>query len=162
MRDIENQLNPNTEDLNKLIEEHDRIIMMGHGSTGGLFGRGPGGFLISDSHAELLRTKELVGIWCNADRYFIRNRLKGFYTGMMASEVGEARYCAIPADYQEVVESNALFSQAAKQAVFTPDPVSIMKEVYVHDTNLVIDYNRHNLHYKPLILETKKDDKDKG
>lgn len=112
-------LNEGTHTKKELIEEieaHDRIIMMGHGAPMGLFNTGSfpkiGGYLINDSMAEVLRTKQCIAIWCNADRYMEFNQLKGFYSGMFISEYGEARYCRVPNPTQELVtESNDTFAE---------------------------------------------------
>lgn len=103
------------EDLEKEIREHDRIFMMGHGCPSGLFaiGRFPksNGFVISPKHVPLLKGKECVFIWCNADEFVKRYDLKGFYSGMFISEVGEARYCGFPETKQmEVSTSNYGFA----------------------------------------------------
>ena len=68
------------------IKEHDRIIMMGHGTPGGLLNP-VGGYIIDSSFVYLLREKkEFVHIWCNADSFVNKYDLKGFTTGMIISE----------------------------------------------------------------------------
>lgn len=54
------------EHVETLIQEHDRIIMMGHGDPNGLFSVGEfmGGARVIDSNtARLLKNKECVFIW---------------------------------------------------------------------------------------------------
>ena len=109
--------------VNQLIEQHDRIYMMGHGSPGGLFGvgnflpeytyhsYGPG-FIINHDTVELLQNKECIFIWCNADQFVKKHNLKGLYSGMFISEVGEAHYCGLPNTPQSVVDiSNNSFAR---------------------------------------------------
>lgn len=98
-------------ELRKLIEEHDRVMMMGHGAPSGLFGMGKfldyGWFIIDHSMVECLSKKENnVFIWCNADRFVNHYQLKGFYSGMFISEVGEATYCGIPGTNQELIDES--------------------------------------------------------
>jgi len=98
-------------ELNKLIEKHDRVMMMGHGSPWGLFSigkfRNSGGFVIDQTTVPLLREKDnSVFIWCNADQFVQKYNLKGFYSGMFISEVGEANYCGLPGTPQEVVDES--------------------------------------------------------
>jgi hypothetical protein len=86
-------------ELNKLIENHDRIMMMGHGCPTGLFSVGQfgnsNGLIIDSTTVPLLNEKkDNVFIWCNADRFVNYHKLKGFYSGMFISEVGEANYCS--------------------------------------------------------------------
>jgi hypothetical protein len=104
----------NKDEVDKLITEHDRIMMMGHGSPGGLFSVGQfesQGFIINHTTVPLLQDKECIFIWCNADRFVEANNLKGLYSGMFISEVGEAHYCGLPGTPQETVtESNDYFA----------------------------------------------------
>jgi hypothetical protein len=110
-------------ELNKLIESHDRVMMMGHGSPNGLFAVGQfesnNGFIIDQSTVSLLEKKEdSVFIWCNADQYVNHFKLKGFYSGMFISEVGEAYYCGLPYTKQEEVdESNFGFCNILAECI---------------------------------------------
>lgn len=99
----------------KLIESHDRVMMMGHGSPGGLFNVGQftdcgskyGGYIIDQSVVPLLKEKDnSVFIWCNADRFVETFKLQGFYSGMFISEVGEALYCGLPNTEQDQVDES--------------------------------------------------------
>jgi hypothetical protein len=102
------------DEVDKLITEHDRIMMMGHGSPGGLFSVGQfqsQGSIINHTTVPLLQDKECIFIWCNADKFVEANNLKGLYSGMFISETGEARYCGLPSSTQETVtESNDYFA----------------------------------------------------
>ena len=102
-------------EVNQLITEHDRIMMMGHGSPSGLFAVGQfgmQGFIINHTTVPLLENKECIFIWCNADRFVEANNLKGLYSGMFISETSEAAYCGLPGTPQdEVTESNDYFAK---------------------------------------------------
>jgi len=100
--------------LRKMIDQHDQVIMMGHGSPYGLLsvGRFNGhGYVIDDSFAGQLSERDnSVFIWCNADAFVKWHRLRGFYTGMFISESAEAHMCGIPvAREDEIEESNDTF-----------------------------------------------------
>jgi hypothetical protein len=59
----------------------------------------------------LLQNKECIFIWCNADKFVETYNLKGLYSGMFISEVGEANYCDLPGTSQDTVtESNEFFA----------------------------------------------------
>jgi len=104
------------EQIINALNESDRVLMMGHGSPGGLFSVGnfrtrtP--YVISHLNARQLQAKdENVFIWCNADKYVERHNLTGFYTGMFISEVSEAQFCGVFKATQDMVdESNDLFA----------------------------------------------------
>jgi len=97
--------------VQQLIREHDRVFCMGHGSPGGLFGVGKftncGAYIIDQQMVPLLKEKtDNVFIWCNADKFVDVFKLKGFYSGMFISEVGEAYYCGLPGTEQEQVDES--------------------------------------------------------
>jgi hypothetical protein len=157
-------------EVNQLIEQHDRIYMMGHGSPGGLFSIGKflpdnkrnleiadivysgwsHGNIIDHTTVELLRNKECIYIWCNADQFVTKHNLKGLYSGMFISEVGEAHYCGLPNTPRSVVDiSNDSFARWMGENVNMP-----LNEIY-HNTmdnyevlamdNPVADYNAQRL-----------------
>lgn len=103
-------------EVNKLIETHERVIMLGHGCPYGLFslGKFPNscGLVINPDTVPLLREKtENVYIWCHANMYVEKFKLKGFYSGMFISEVGEAWGEGFRNSYQdEIDKSNDGFS----------------------------------------------------
>ena len=77
------------ETLAELIDSHERIVMLGHGSPSGLIG------FFGPDMAEHLKDKKLFALWCNADAYcnrYLPNK-KGFFAcGNMPSDDGEARW----------------------------------------------------------------------
>lgn len=148
------------QEVAKLIEEHDRVMMMGHGSPGGLFAVGQftddsrryASYIIDESMVPLLREKEhSVFIWCNADQFVQRFDLKGFYSGMFISEVGEAVYCGLPGTQQdEVDESNYGFVNILSEHI-NEDTVDIyykVREKYglIAEENPVALYNHKRLY----------------
>ena len=76
------------------IKSHDKIIMLGHGNPYGLISwnraTGEVRYIINDSHAELLKTKETYSMWCHSDEFFENHGMKGFHSGMIISERSEA------------------------------------------------------------------------
>ena len=98
------------ESLRKLISTHDRIIMLGHGFPGGLFGHNK--IIINATHVELLRTKKLVGIWCFANRFFEPHGLLGIYTDMIISEPQEAEVFGVQYTDGFIDRSNKQFALA--------------------------------------------------
>jgi len=96
-----------------MVRSHDTIIMLGHGSSSGLFnvsGIGKGVMVIGESMVEELRGKQLIAVWCNADKFIERHSLPAMYSGMFISEVSEALYCGVQGDQAQVNESNDTFA----------------------------------------------------
>ena len=128
----------------KLISEHDRIIMLGHGSPYGLFSigqfAGENGYVIDESMVPLLLDKECISIWCNADQFMNRHQLYGVYSGMFISEVGEATYCGLPGTLQETVTvSNNYFASLLGEVI--NEPLSVMYEHVKENYGLLLGLN---------------------
>jgi len=146
-------------ELHELIKSHDRIMMMGHGYPGGLFSVGQfpaSGVIVGLDEVEYLRGKENIFIWCNADKFVMQHRLKGFSTGMFISEVGEAEWCGLPGTKQEVVnESNDTFAQFMSEALGRDlDPRGLKEEIIdrygvLGDVNKVAFYNSNRIYLFP-------------
>jgi hypothetical protein len=133
--------------LKAMIETHDRIIMMGHGSPRGLIGFQH--IFMNPFFIKLLQTKNCVCIWCNADQYVIPNNIKGFYTGMFISEVGEAEYFGIEASQAVIDRSNHNFAFEMRLCLNHDDPKRICEEIksaYVGD-HQVFQFNNDRLYY---------------
>jgi len=118
-KDVENKTvvrgGVSKDDIHKMIQQHDRVMMMGHGVPYGLMSVGQfdvrNGLIIDDTTVKYLKEKEnSVFIWCNADQFVNHFELKGFYSGMFISEVGEAFHCGVSNPNQDMVdESNNTF-----------------------------------------------------
>lgn len=135
--------NVTTEELRELIKSHDRIFMLGHGWTVGLFnisGVGNGGLTISGNNVELLRDKECVFIWCKAHVFVEQFKLKGFNTDMFVSEVGEAYYFGMNVSQATVDQSNDGF-------------VDIFRKYRTKDARTM--HRRTRLHYAKLAEKNK-------
>jgi len=129
------------------VKAHDRIIMMGHGYPGGLFMS-----YIDSTIVDILREKDCVCIWCNADQFVNKYGLKGFYTGMFISEVSEANWFKIQTDQDAVDHSNNLFTELVVEHIDKKNPQPAIKEAYVGDCP-VIQFNNDRLYYNEEVTE---------
>lgn len=136
--------------LKKAIKDHDRVIMLGHGTKDGLIGHGR--FIINSTLVYLLRDKpESIYIWCNADEFVKKYDLKGFYTGMIISEIEEAILCCVNfKSSSEIDDSNIMFAKSIKDSVdMRPDDMCAhVKTHYVSDDSAVIWFNNGNIYSK--------------
>jgi len=161
------------QEIETLLLGSDRVLMMGHGSPRGLFSVGlfnkarhdeliressnwigRYGYAISDATVELLKDKpENIYIWCNANRFVEEHELKGFYSGMFISEVGEAHFCGLKGVTQQTVdESNDTFSAIVGKYINSPVAElyeKVMEEYGVlAETNPVAKYNHDRLYLR--------------
>jgi hypothetical protein len=143
--------------VRKMMEQYERVMMMGHGSPNGLFSIGQFeddfGYIIGNIMVDSLKMNpENIYIWCHADQFVNRYEIKGFYTGMFISEVGEAVYCGFPdAQQDEVDESNNSFSEILGYCANEPAGVIFekVKKAYgvIARKNRIAHYNHTRLYY---------------
>jgi hypothetical protein len=130
--------------LKRIIKDHDRIVMLGHGSESGLFGYGK--FVIEPKLVYLLREKECVAIWCNADVFFRKYELKGFYTGMIISDFDEAiMYSLHQVNYNDIDQSNKSFAKAIRESITNKNMLPYVLLKYQTILNPIILFNRQNI-----------------
>ena len=121
--------------LQKLIRQHDVIVMMGHGDSYGLFGYGR--YIIDSSFVQSLRDKQCIFIWCYASDFIKRYNLKTpISTGMFISELEEAQLCNVNTTLGQITTSNNRFAKSLYR-YFT--------QLYKNEQrfqNLVMDYKK--------------------
>lgn len=138
---------------NKLLEvmpDYDKIILLGHGTPGGLLNPKIGGYLVDDAAADILREKEVVSIWCYSDRFFRGNNIfnNQFHTGMIISETLEQLMMLgrVYLNYQEQLENMEKFATIVGECI-EDTPENMRKHVlenYVGD-DPVTQFNRDNI-----------------
>ena len=150
--DVINDGSISQEDLIKAIEEHDTIIMLGHGTPDGLLAGdkklGFIGYLIHDGHADLLKTKKTYSMWCYSDEYFERHGMKGFHSGMIISEEIEALMNGIVGYSDEDIAESLMPLMYAMHDTLEMEDLEEMKRVILERYNAddpVTAFNRENI-----------------
>lgn len=133
------------DEIKEEIKSHDRIMLLGHGYPGGLFGFYD--TLIDSRYVDLLKEKICICIWCNADVFVKKYGLKGFYTGMFISEVSEAEMFNIEVSQEKIEYSNNLFSSLVRKQIDSENVLNEVKSSYIGDCP-VIKYNNERLYYQ--------------
>lgn len=89
------------------------VMMLGHGSPSGLFRLEDDGnrLYIGKSAAYCLRKHPVIGIFCHADKFAQGNRLHGLFSGMIISELEEAREYGVHTTAEELEKENILFAK---------------------------------------------------
>jgi hypothetical protein len=140
------------------IEQHDRILMMGHGTGSGLLNMracsDAGIFVIDDNMVPLFRNKTLITIWCYAKQFIEKHALaKTVYTDMFVSEMSESFLMGMDGITDEMIqESNWTFSKdIAKHITKSPKAIfEAMQEgpyAQLAKINPVAKYNHERLGY---------------
>jgi hypothetical protein len=114
-------------EINKLIQKHEHVYILGHGTSCGLLAVGQfqdrREYIVDIAMCESLREKEkCVYIWCHANRFLIENKLDGFATGMFISEIDEAYYYSMWEVTQKMIDvSNLAFSNLLAEVIDEPN-----------------------------------------
>lgn len=143
--------------LRQMVEDYDRVIMLGHGSPSGLMsvGQFKGSYrfadIVDDSFAGALAQKDnSIYIWCNADKFVNYHKLHGFYTGMFISEIYETYFMKVRATQEQIAESNDTFAKVVG-AIADLHPVEMLRLVRKYygklgEHNPVVAYNNARLY----------------
>ena len=147
------------------VQNHDEVIMCGHGYVGGLFAISnfPGlyhtSYIVDHSMASILKTKKkIVTIWCYAQSYIQTNNLhNSFHSGMFISELGEVGCSGHKNITQSMIDdSNSCFSEELGSLIAL-DPQQIYAAMQhgryakLAQSNLIAAYNFERLHYDALL-----------
>ena len=134
------------------IKSHDKIIMLGHGTPYGLISwnrtTGEVRYVINDSHAELLKTKETYSMWCHSDAFFERHDMKGFHSGMIISEEMEALMYGIVGYSDEDIAESMMPLMYAMYDTIEMEDLEEMKRIILERYNAkdpVTWFNRRNI-----------------
>lgn len=134
--------------MKRAIKQHDKIIMLGHGSPEGLLSSQQDRFIIDSSLVYMLRNKILVGIWCHAVDFAKKYKLEGLFSGMIISELSEASMLNIKTKYSDIVFSNNLFADVIKEVeiIHNKSSVGVFKREYNMKCQ-VVKFNRERIYY---------------
>lgn len=135
------------------------IVLLGHGSDAGLFSRCKGDAtgeydrkIVNHSHGYLLRRHcgNIIGIWCHADRFAQKERLHGLFSGMIVSELDEAKEYGIVTSQEELDRENDNLATRLRYLLDHKVPLCAipqkMMELDNARTPLTL-FNYHNLFY---------------
>jgi hypothetical protein len=140
------------EEVVEQIKSHDKIIMLGHGTPYGLISwnrtTGEVRYVINDSHAEILKTKETYSMWCHSDAFFERHDMKGFHSGMIISEEMEALMYGIVGYSDEDIAESMMPLMYAMYDTIEMEDLEEMKRIILERYNAkdpVTWFNRRNI-----------------
>jgi hypothetical protein len=143
-------------EIPKLIESHDRVLMLGHGSPWGLLNAGQfpdaDSYIIDYSMVIPLKCKSnSIFIWCNANQFVQKHGLAGLSCGMFISEVSEADYYGFDdIDWDMINQSNERFASIISMYLNEPIEILYQKLLYEYGylarTNPIARFNLDRLY----------------
>lgn len=132
-------------ELRSLLESHDRILMLGHGSPYGLLNPDQfpdsGFYIIDESMVSAVKNKSnSIFIWCYANHFVQRHGLLGLNCAMFISETGEADYCGFGnIDVYLIDQSNERFVSIVSK--YINEPVKILHQKLLYEYGLLARTN---------------------
>jgi len=128
------------QELFKVVDAHERIVCLGHGSSYGLVG------MFGPEMAPHFKNKKLFVIWCSADAYFKRFHIGNgqFITGNIPSEVWECRAagCGLIGK-QEMLDNITYWSKLCADSIETCLEGNVAPCVEYIRTNYIKAYGEH-------------------
>ena len=133
-------------------QEHDTLIMCGHGTPHGLLNPNLAeGYLVDMNNKGKIRCNRVIGIWCHAKQFAIQQGVRGFWSSMFISNRAEAFCNGITnVSSKSITEQEILFCVRLNELIenFTPmkNWVDILREQADY-SNPVVKFNYDGLRY---------------
>lgn len=119
-------INPTSSECKRaIINEQDRIVLIGHGTEYGLLNQRLDGYIIDSKMIQFIRGKNIIGIWCNASNFADRYDLTGFFTSMFISNTNELMECGFQAFEnceEEIRRQNLIFAERINELLTANTP----------------------------------------
>lgn len=140
------------------VSTQERIMLLGHGSDKGLFFRADDSkdefdkIIVGHCHAYHLRKHggNIVAVWCNANLFARAEGLHGLFTGMIVSELNEARLYQIETTQEELDRENGKLAMRLRTLLDERIALcEIPKRMLVMDDvrSPLTTFNYNNFHY---------------
>ena len=99
------------------VRPGETVMLFGHGCTEGLFAQEKNGYKLINMHSFsfYLRRHFVVGVFCYANKFAEKERLRGLFTGMIISEQSEADAFGIKTSQEELDRENVKFAKRLRQ-----------------------------------------------
>lgn len=141
-------------EVQRAIRSDDVVMMLGHGNEYGLFSKPDKNgeyrrFLITDKHVQFLRDKSCIGIWCYANKFAEKYRLRGLFSGMIISELQEAIDLGVAATKEEIDKEMEKFTIRLKDCIETYglEQTPFRMKEYDDVQSELTKFNYSNLYY---------------
>lgn len=112
IRDCNVLINPSKSRVRKLLKEScNDLVLYGHGWETGLFNVDWNGELVGANEVDMLRKRNVVGLWCYAGNFADKYNLHGFFTSMFISNIDEANELGIQSTPEIILEESIKFNK---------------------------------------------------
>lgn len=140
--------------VNEAIEqEHDTLVMCGHGTGSGLLNPSfkGGAYLIDQSNYRKIKCNRIIAVWCHAKDFAETYGVKGFWSSMFISNSGEASMNGIKSvSGKSITEQEILFCIRLNELIKNYIPMKTWIEklkAQADYDNEVVQFNYEGLRY---------------
>ena len=126
------------------VTSADTVILLGHGSPGGLFTHDWKGNSVDWHHVPYLKDKKCIGVWCYASEFAIKHDLKGFFTSMFISNKWEAAAHGFSAENEDIYEQTRFFLKTLNTLIKNGTPMEEWLDVFDKSADMTIPYVKFN------------------
>lgn len=108
-----------------IADEKDFILFCGHGTPSGLLAPNWSDMVLDEHNLNLVKAKNIVGIWCNASSFAFNYKVKGFFSSMFVSNLNEAVMVGIrKASADRIAQNVRRFSYRVNKLIKDGVPVA--------------------------------------
>lgn len=135
----------------------ERFMLLGHGGPEGLFTRTDDtkncfSKLIDHSFTHILRKHpgKIFAVFCHAKLFAEKEFLHGLFSGMIISEMSEAKYYDIPTTEEELARENVKLAKHLRTLLDENTPWCLIPEriLQMDDVHTPLtEFNYHNFYY---------------
>ena len=157
LEDVTLMVNPSADEVDKVLRERpDETLMgLGHGCDMGLFGASEP-IVIGERNIELLKGRQLICIWCNADRFASKHlELSGFFTSMFISNASEAARYGFTADEEDIFKEVTLFAERVNRLIKNDTEISEWPDILQNQADMdkyYVRFNYEGLQYRRSLI----------
>ena len=146
------EINAKTNNAKKLVNEaieneHDTLIMCGHGTGYGLLNPSykDGTYLIDGNNYKKIKCNRVIGIWCHASDFAQNYGVKGFWSSMFISNSSEAtvNQC-YKSTGKTITEQEELFCMRLNKLIRNYVPMKTWVETLKSQADYSIDVVKFN------------------
>lgn len=158
LKDVTVLRDPRKSEVKRVLREHpnETVMLLGHGSSQGLFNGTMDGYLVGPNDVWLLRDRTVIGIWCYAAEFADRYGLHGFFTSMFISNLEEAIMNSFyNVEEKEITRELKLFCDRIHHLVRTNTPLSEWVKYLQDRANIFEGFVRFNYEALTYLEQTK-------
>ena len=145
--DCKLMINPKRHEVVQALQDNptETLLAFGHGTPYGLTNAEMDGYVIDYLMEDMLRTREVTGVWCYASMFAQKLGLKGFFTNMFISNPTESLLMGCGNWDKEIMyEQNSKFAHALNKLIRDGVPMDTWPQKLYESCDKHLDFVEFN------------------